>query len=106
MVLIQLPVICENHQHYKISFRVTLQPVTERTENNFYFSCRDISRGYEAVSITCVNGVDSEPSPDDFKYIPDSCVTSPLNIDKDITHLQVSPLLHVKEMFIPLSSGL
>uniref|UniRef100_A0A8C9YC81 Euchromatic histone-lysine N-methyltransferase 1a n=1 Tax=Sander lucioperca TaxID=283035 RepID=A0A8C9YC81_SANLU len=49
---------------------------------------RDISRGYEAVPITCVNGVDSEPSPDNFKYIPDSCVTSPLNIDKDITHLQ------------------
>uniref|UniRef100_A0A8C9YCS5 Euchromatic histone-lysine N-methyltransferase 1a n=1 Tax=Sander lucioperca TaxID=283035 RepID=A0A8C9YCS5_SANLU len=48
----------------------------------------DISRGYEAVPITCVNGVDSEPSPDNFKYIPDSCVTSPLNIDKDITHLQ------------------
>ncbi|XP_073322968.1 histone-lysine N-methyltransferase EHMT1a [Pagrus major] len=49
---------------------------------------RDISRGYEAVPITCVNGVDSEPCPESFKYIPDSCVTSPLNIDKDITHLQ------------------
>ncbi|KAM6931235.1 histone-lysine N-methyltransferase EHMT1-like [Xenentodon cancila] len=50
--------------------------------------CRDISRGYEAVPITCVNGVDSEPCPENFKYIPDSCITSPLNIDKDITHLQ------------------
>uniref|UniRef100_A0A668SSS4 Euchromatic histone-lysine N-methyltransferase 1a n=1 Tax=Oreochromis aureus TaxID=47969 RepID=A0A668SSS4_OREAU len=49
---------------------------------------RDISRGYEAVPITCVNAVDSEPLPENFKYIPDSCVTSPLNIDKDITHLQ------------------
>ncbi|XP_041644377.1 histone-lysine N-methyltransferase EHMT1a [Cheilinus undulatus] len=49
---------------------------------------RDISRGYEAIPITCVNGVDSEPCPENFKYIPDSCVTSPLNIDKDITHLQ------------------
>ncbi|XP_075934234.1 histone-lysine N-methyltransferase EHMT1a isoform X1 [Anarhichas minor] len=49
---------------------------------------RDISRGYEAVPITCVNGVDSEPSPENFKYIPDSCVTSPLNMDRDITHLQ------------------
>ncbi|KAK5870527.1 hypothetical protein PBY51_003468 [Eleginops maclovinus] len=49
---------------------------------------RDISRGYEAVPIACVNGVDSEASPDNFKYIPDSCVTSPLNIDRDITHLQ------------------
>uniref|UniRef100_A0A7N8XUP8 Euchromatic histone-lysine N-methyltransferase 1a n=1 Tax=Mastacembelus armatus TaxID=205130 RepID=A0A7N8XUP8_9TELE len=49
---------------------------------------RDISRGYEAVPITCVNGVDSEPCPKNFKYIRDNCVTSPLNIDNDITHLQ------------------
>lgn len=49
---------------------------------------RDISRGYEAVPIACVNAVDSEPCPENFKYIPDNCVTSPLNIDKDITHLQ------------------
>ncbi|XP_022609211.1 histone-lysine N-methyltransferase EHMT1-like isoform X2 [Seriola dumerili] len=49
---------------------------------------RDISRGYEAIPITCVNGVDSEPCPQNFKYIPDNCVTSPLDIDKDITHLQ------------------
>lgn len=50
---------------------------------------RDISRGYEAVPIPCVNSVDSEPCPNTFKYIPDNCVTSQLNIDKDITHLQV-----------------
>ncbi|XP_041756679.1 histone-lysine N-methyltransferase EHMT1 isoform X3 [Coregonus clupeaformis] len=50
--------------------------------------CRDISRGYEAVPITCVNGVDSDSCPDNYKYVPDSCVTSPINIDKDITHLQ------------------
>nr|XP_020454856.1 histone-lysine N-methyltransferase EHMT1-like isoform X1 [Monopterus albus] len=49
---------------------------------------RDISRGYEAVPITCVNGVDNESCPENFKYIPDNCVTSPLNIDKDITRLQ------------------
>ncbi|XP_047236373.1 histone-lysine N-methyltransferase EHMT1a isoform X2 [Girardinichthys multiradiatus] len=49
---------------------------------------RDISRGYEAVPISCVNGVDSEPCPENFKYIPDNCLSSPLNIDKDITHLQ------------------
>uniref|UniRef100_A0A4W5QPW0 Euchromatic histone-lysine N-methyltransferase 1a n=1 Tax=Hucho hucho TaxID=62062 RepID=A0A4W5QPW0_9TELE len=48
----------------------------------------DISRGYEAVPITCVNGVDSDSCPDNYKYVPDSCVTSPINIDKDITHLQ------------------
>uniref|UniRef100_A0A8C7URJ1 Euchromatic histone-lysine N-methyltransferase 1a n=1 Tax=Oncorhynchus mykiss TaxID=8022 RepID=A0A8C7URJ1_ONCMY len=49
---------------------------------------RDISRGYEAVPIACVNGVDSDSCPDNYKYVPDSCVTSPINIDKDITHLQ------------------
>ncbi|XP_055036991.2 histone-lysine N-methyltransferase EHMT1 isoform X2 [Misgurnus anguillicaudatus] len=49
---------------------------------------RDIARGYEKVPVPCVNGVDSEPYPDNYKYIPDSCVTSPMNIDKNITHLQ------------------
>ena len=63
---------------YELCFKIIICP-----------SLRDISRGYEAVPITCVNGVDNEPCPENFKYIPDSCVTSPLNIDKDITHLQV-----------------
>ncbi|KAG7240013.1 hypothetical protein INR49_028020, partial [Caranx melampygus] len=29
-----------------------------------------------------------EPCPQNFKYIPDNCVTSPMDIDKDLTHLQ------------------
>ncbi|CAN9512740.1 unnamed protein product [Ophioblennius macclurei] len=49
---------------------------------------RDVSRGYESVPISCVNAVDGEPCPENFKYIPDSCVTSLLNMDKDITRLQ------------------
>ncbi|XP_077417801.1 histone-lysine N-methyltransferase EHMT1-like isoform X5 [Vanacampus margaritifer] len=49
---------------------------------------RDISRGYEKVPINCVNGVDNEPYPGNFKYIPDNCVTSSVNINKDITQLQ------------------
>ncbi|XP_005161162.1 histone-lysine N-methyltransferase EHMT1 isoform X10 [Danio rerio] len=49
---------------------------------------KDIARGYEKVPVPCVNAVDSEPCPDNYKYVPDSCVTSPLNIDKNITHLQ------------------
>lgn len=49
---------------------------------------RDIARGYEKVPVPCVNAVDGEPYPDNYKYIPDSCVTSPMNIDKNITHLQ------------------
>ncbi|XP_034783671.2 histone-lysine N-methyltransferase EHMT1 isoform X2 [Acipenser ruthenus] len=49
---------------------------------------RDIARGYERVPIPCVNGVDSEPCPNNYKYVPDNCVTSPMNIDRNITHLQ------------------
>ncbi|KAJ8413850.1 hypothetical protein AAFF_G00064480 [Aldrovandia affinis] len=49
---------------------------------------RDISQGYERTPVPCVNGVDGEPCPEDYKYIPDSCVTSPMNIDRNITHLQ------------------
>uniref|UniRef100_A0A8C7N6V1 Euchromatic histone-lysine N-methyltransferase 1b n=1 Tax=Oncorhynchus kisutch TaxID=8019 RepID=A0A8C7N6V1_ONCKI len=48
----------------------------------------DIARGYEGVPVPCVNSVDSEPCPDNYKYVPDNCVTSPMNIDKNITHLQ------------------
>uniref|UniRef100_A0A8C7VS27 Euchromatic histone-lysine N-methyltransferase 1b n=1 Tax=Oncorhynchus mykiss TaxID=8022 RepID=A0A8C7VS27_ONCMY len=49
---------------------------------------RNIARGYERVPVPCVNSVDSEPCPDNYKYVPDNCVTSPMNIDKNITHLQ------------------
>ncbi|XP_053551684.1 histone-lysine N-methyltransferase EHMT1 isoform X2 [Bombina bombina] len=49
---------------------------------------RDISRGYENIPIPCVNTVDSEPCPSNYKYVSQICVTSPLNIDRNITHLQ------------------
>lgn len=52
--------------------------------------CSDIALGQERVPIPCVNGVDSQPYPDGFKYISENCVTSPMNIDRNITHLQVS----------------
>ncbi|XP_071323115.1 histone-lysine N-methyltransferase EHMT1 isoform X2 [Trachinotus anak] len=48
----------------------------------------DIALGQERVPIPCVNAVDSEPYPDNYKYIPENCVTSPMNIDRNITHLQ------------------
>ncbi|XP_034048989.1 histone-lysine N-methyltransferase EHMT1 isoform X2 [Thalassophryne amazonica] len=48
----------------------------------------DITLGQERVPISCVNTVDSEPYPDDYKYITSNCVTSPMNIDRNITHLQ------------------
>ncbi|XP_061655299.1 histone-lysine N-methyltransferase EHMT1 isoform X5 [Phyllopteryx taeniolatus] len=48
----------------------------------------DIALGQERVPLPCVNAVDSEPHPDDYKYILENCVTSPMNIDRNITHLQ------------------
>uniref|UniRef100_A0A8C7ES90 Euchromatic histone lysine methyltransferase 2 n=1 Tax=Neovison vison TaxID=452646 RepID=A0A8C7ES90_NEOVI len=51
-------------------------------------SVRDVARGYENVPIPCVNGVDGEPCPEDYKYISENCETSTMNIDRNITHLQ------------------
>ncbi|XP_030674187.1 histone-lysine N-methyltransferase EHMT1 isoform X3 [Nomascus leucogenys] len=51
-------------------------------------SSRDIARGYERIPIPCVNAVDSEPCPSNYKYVSQNCVTSPMNIDRNITHLQ------------------
>ncbi|XP_056873989.1 histone-lysine N-methyltransferase EHMT1 isoform X2 [Takifugu flavidus] len=48
----------------------------------------DIALGHERVPIPCVNSVDSEPYPEGYKYIPENCVTSPMNIDRNITHMQ------------------
>lgn len=49
-----------------------------------------MARGYENVPIPCVNGVDGEPCPEDYKYVSENCETSTMNIDRNITHLQVS----------------
>uniref|UniRef100_A0A8C0JXK0 [histone H3]-lysine(9) N-methyltransferase n=1 Tax=Canis lupus dingo TaxID=286419 RepID=A0A8C0JXK0_CANLU len=51
-------------------------------------TCEDIARGYERIPIPCVNAVDSEPCPSNYKYVSQNCVTSPMNIDRNITHLQ------------------
>ncbi|KAM9794895.1 histone-lysine N-methyltransferase EHMT1 isoform 3-T3 [Syngnathus typhle] len=48
----------------------------------------DIALGQERVPLPCVNAVDNESYPADYKYILENCVTSPLNIDRNITHLQ------------------
>uniref|UniRef100_A0A8C3LCN0 [histone H3]-lysine(9) N-methyltransferase n=1 Tax=Chrysolophus pictus TaxID=9089 RepID=A0A8C3LCN0_CHRPC len=49
---------------------------------------KDIARGYERIPIPCVNSVDSEPCPSNYKYVSQNCVTSPMDIDRNITHLQ------------------
>uniref|UniRef100_F7BXJ6 [histone H3]-lysine(9) N-methyltransferase n=1 Tax=Monodelphis domestica TaxID=13616 RepID=F7BXJ6_MONDO len=53
-----------------------------------FSSHKDVARGYENVPIPCVNGVDGEPCPEDYKYISENCETSTMNIDRNITHLQ------------------
>uniref|UniRef100_A0AAR2KG61 Euchromatic histone-lysine N-methyltransferase 2 n=1 Tax=Pygocentrus nattereri TaxID=42514 RepID=A0AAR2KG61_PYGNA len=50
--------------------------------------CSDIAQGYENIPIPCVNGVDDEGCPSDYKYIAENCETSAMNIDRNITHLQ------------------
>ncbi|XP_051492405.1 histone-lysine N-methyltransferase EHMT1 isoform X3 [Apus apus] len=49
---------------------------------------RDIARGYERIPIPCINSVDNEPCPSNYKYVSQNCVTSPMDIDRNITHLQ------------------
>ncbi|XP_063794204.1 histone-lysine N-methyltransferase EHMT2 isoform X2 [Pseudophryne corroboree] len=49
---------------------------------------KDIAHGYERISIPCVNGVDEELTPDDYKYVSENCETSAMSIDRNITHLQ------------------
>ncbi|GAA6075951.1 histone-lysine N-methyltransferase EHMT2, partial [Tachysurus ichikawai] len=48
----------------------------------------DVAQGYENVPIPCVNGVDDDDCPSDYKYISENCETSAMNIDRNITHLQ------------------
>ncbi|KAM4020384.1 histone-lysine N-methyltransferase EHMT1 isoform 4-T5 [Anomaloglossus baeobatrachus] len=61
---------------------------SERPNQEEVVMNRDISRGYENVAIPCINGEDSEPCPINYKYVSQNCVTSPLNVDRNITHLQ------------------
>lgn len=54
----------------------------------------DIAQGYENVPIPCVNAVDDEGCPSDYKYVSENCETSAMNIDRNITHLQVGTLIY------------
>lgn len=55
----------------------------------------DIAQGYENVPIPCVNAVDDEGCPSDYKYVSENCETSAMNIDRNITHLQVGSNRHL-----------
>uniref|UniRef100_A0A8C5G976 Euchromatic histone-lysine N-methyltransferase 1b n=1 Tax=Gouania willdenowi TaxID=441366 RepID=A0A8C5G976_GOUWI len=65
-----------------------LQANKRERERDSRSSSNDIALGEEQVPIPCVNSVDSEPYPDNYKYISENCITSPMNIDRNITHLQ------------------
>ncbi|XP_018085635.1 histone-lysine N-methyltransferase EHMT2 isoform X3 [Xenopus laevis] len=64
------------------------QGINNRAVRTERIISRDIAHGYERVPIPCVNGVDEELSPDDYKYVSENCETSAMSIDRNITHLQ------------------
>ncbi|KAM4695629.1 histone-lysine N-methyltransferase EHMT2 isoform 2-T2 [Rhinophrynus dorsalis] len=64
------------------------QGIANRAMRTERIISRDIAHGYERVPIPCVNGVDEELSPDDYKYVSENCETSAMSIDRNITHLQ------------------
>ncbi|XP_072226460.1 histone-lysine N-methyltransferase EHMT2 isoform X3 [Leuresthes tenuis] len=62
--------------------------ITNRLLRTERIICSDIAQGYENVPIPCVNAVDDEGCPSDYKYVSENCETSAMNIDRNITHLQ------------------
>lgn len=70
-------------------------------DNSLSPTDRDIARGYERIPIPCVNSVDSEPCPSNYKYVSQNCVTSPMDIDRNITHLQVRDHVHPRVFSCP-----
>uniref|UniRef100_A0A8C5N144 Euchromatic histone lysine methyltransferase 2 n=1 Tax=Leptobrachium leishanense TaxID=445787 RepID=A0A8C5N144_9ANUR len=64
------------------------QGIANRAVRTERIISRDIAHGYERVPIPCVNGVDDDPTPDDYKYVSENCETSAMSIDRNITHLQ------------------
>ncbi|XP_053328834.1 histone-lysine N-methyltransferase EHMT2 isoform X2 [Spea bombifrons] len=64
------------------------QGISNRAVRTERIISRDIAHGYEPVPIPCVNGVDEELTPDDYKYVSENCETSAMSIDRNITHLQ------------------
>ncbi|KAM8766925.1 histone-lysine N-methyltransferase EHMT2 isoform 1-T1 [Acanthopagrus schlegelii] len=62
--------------------------ITNRMLRTERIICSDVAQGYENVPIPCVNAVDDEGCPSDYKYVSENCETSAMNIDRNITHLQ------------------
>ncbi|XP_008420982.1 histone-lysine N-methyltransferase EHMT2 isoform X3 [Poecilia reticulata] len=62
--------------------------ITNRLIRTERIICSDVAQGYENIPIPCVNAVDDEGCPSDYKYVSENCETSAMNIDRNITHLQ------------------
>ncbi|XP_077404838.1 histone-lysine N-methyltransferase EHMT2 [Vanacampus margaritifer] len=62
--------------------------ITNRMLRTERIICSDIAQGYENAPIPCVNAVDDDGCPSDYKYVSENCETSAMNIDRNITHLQ------------------
>lgn len=68
---------------------VTIRFISALMSHICALCCSDVAQGYENVPIPCVNAVDDEGCPSDYKYVSENCETSAMNIDRNITHLQV-----------------
>ncbi|XP_017285068.1 histone-lysine N-methyltransferase EHMT2 isoform X3 [Kryptolebias marmoratus] len=62
--------------------------ITNRLIRTERIICSDVAQGYENIPIPCVNAVDDEGCPSDYKYVSENCETSAMNIDRNFTHLQ------------------
>ena len=54
-----------------------------------FFVSRDIARGKENIAIPVYNKEDKETYPQDFVYVQENIETTPMNINRTITSLQV-----------------
>ncbi|XP_072309540.1 histone-lysine N-methyltransferase EHMT1-like isoform X1 [Eucyclogobius newberryi] len=82
------PDCCSHSSKAWMALQASRRERSVRLSLNHKLQHRDVALGQEAVPIPCVNAVDAETYPEDYKYIRENCVTSPMNIDRNITHLQ------------------
>jgi len=59
----------------------------ELITNELFFS--DITRGKEENEVQCINNLDDEGEPQDYKYITENCFTSNIIVDRSIASMQV-----------------
>ncbi|XP_046670133.1 histone-lysine N-methyltransferase EHMT2 isoform X2 [Homalodisca vitripennis] len=78
-----------NDTYTAIKLNVELRNLTLNVQKRTHkILTNDITRGYEANPVQCINSVDDETEPQDFVYVTENCFTSNINIDRTITSLQ------------------